>query len=199
MFRFGAKKLVGLLGTFGFIIFGFLPTNAMVSAMASEGATTGISIDTHTSTDEALGKELFQKFQIKKVSCVELKKEDFRLLGEYYMGLMVGENHSAMNGLIMQMIGSAGEGEMHTVMGERLTGCNPNAAYPNFSQPLLNMMQSPAYLTRGQENTGSQNCSNTGNNLGVWLSILILLPAIVLIAFLIFVIIHHKLKHHTND
>ncbi|MBI2416015.1 MAG: hypothetical protein HYV33_05155 [Candidatus Kerfeldbacteria bacterium] len=54
-------------------------------------------IDDHTVREEAEGKIIWQQLQDNEVSCAELTDDNFGSLGEYYMGLMVGNAHESMN------------------------------------------------------------------------------------------------------
>lgn len=50
-----------------------------------------------------------------------LSNQEFELLGEYWMGRMLGSTrtHAAMNARMRQMMGAAGEERMHALMGQR--------------------------------------------------------------------------------
>ena len=100
--------------------------------------------DDHTAREEAEGKEVWEKLQAKTVACQNLSDEDFEHLGEYFMGQMMGDSHSAMNEMITRMHGEEGENQIHIVMGKRLSGCDTSAAFPIGSggwMPMMNMMQ----------------------------------------------------------
>lgn len=79
--------------------------------------------DNHTVSEEAEGKEIWEKLQSKQVTCKDLLDDDFGALGEYYMGQMTGNSHEAMNIMMEQMMGKESEEQMHVVMGKRLSGC----------------------------------------------------------------------------
>lgn len=94
-----------------------------------------------TSQDEAAGKAIFDKLQSKQVQCSQLTDDDFDVLGDYFMGQMMGSAHAAMNARLEQQLGSDGEKQMHVVMGKRLSGCDPALAYPaNGAAFMLAMM-----------------------------------------------------------
>lgn len=84
------------------------------------------------------------RLQAKKITCAELADDDFGVLGEYFMGQMLGASHKAMNDMMTQMMGEKGEVEMHVVMGKKLSGCDSSAAFPlqgtGFMPMMMNMM-----------------------------------------------------------
>lgn len=107
-------------------------------AYAAESADDG-----HTAKEEAEGKEIWGKLQAKQIECVGLADGEFASLGEYFMGLMMGASHEAMNNMMVQMMGEKGEEQMHVVMGKRLSGCDTSAAFPGNGlgyMPMMNMM-----------------------------------------------------------
>jgi hypothetical protein len=77
--------------------------------------------DEHTAREEAEGKVIWEKLRTKEINCQDLSSGDFGALGEYFMGLMVGEQHEAMNNMMIRMMGKEGEEEMHVAMGKRLS------------------------------------------------------------------------------
>ncbi len=120
---------------------------AMPVAVSAQGmmypATTGVSSEqsNQTAQDEAAGKAIFDKLQAGQVQCSQLTDDDFDVLGDYFMGQMMGSAHTAMNARLEQQLGSDGEKQMHVVMGKRLSGCDPTLAYPaNGASFMLNMM-----------------------------------------------------------
>ena len=97
----------------------------------------------HTLREEQEGKELRNKLQTKEIACENLNEEQYGVLGEYFMGQMAGESHAAMNAMMIQTHGENGEEQIHIVMGKRLSGCDPSAAFPVGSggwMPMMNMM-----------------------------------------------------------
>ena len=93
--------------------------------------------DDHTAREEAEGKLVWEKLQTKQTTCADLSDEDFGALGEYFMGLMMGEQHEAMNNRMIQMMGEVGEEQMHVAMGKRFSGCDTAAPVP---QNMMNGM-----------------------------------------------------------
>ncbi len=101
----------------------------------------GATVDaTQTAQDEAAGKAIWERLQAKQASCADLKDEDFDKLGDYYMGLMTGSGHAAMDAMMKSRLGDAGESQMHVVMGKRLSGCDLSAQYPSQGYGYLSMM-----------------------------------------------------------
>jgi len=100
-------------------------------------------IDDHTAREEAEGEIVWQQLQSKEVECSDLSDDDFGVLGEYFMGQMLGDSHAAMNEMMMRMHGEDGEEQIHVVMGKRLSGCDTSASFPMGSggwMPMMNMM-----------------------------------------------------------
>lgn len=147
-------KFAGILGAMLALAI-FLPVSRS-SAQMMGGSAYPVLPNDHTSAEEAAGKLIWQKLDSKELSCKGLSDKDFIDLGEYYMGQMAGNNHSALNAMIGRMIGDNGEMAMHEVMGRRLSGCDPNAEYPSFVSPFLGMMQFPMMLGYG---VGSPSCN----------------------------------------
>jgi len=109
------------------------------------GRNIGVSqeIYDHTIREEAEGKKLWNKLQAKEVACENLSDEQYGVLGEYFMGLMTGDSHAAMNAIMIQMHGEDGEEQIHIAMGKRLSGCDTLVAFPAESlswMPMMNMM-----------------------------------------------------------
>src|SRR3989338_6747592 len=106
-------------------------------------STVSAQTDNHTAREEAEGEIVWQKLQSKEVVCGDLSDENFGVLGEYYMGQMLGDSHEAMNEMMMRMHGEEGEEQIHVVMGKRLSGCDTSATVPGISggwMPMMNMM-----------------------------------------------------------
>src|SRR3989338_2581767 len=49
--------------------------------------------------DETAGKAILEKLQRKEVVCANLTDNDFNLLGDYYMGEMMGSSHKTWTSL----------------------------------------------------------------------------------------------------
>ena len=97
--------------------------------------------DDHTAREEAEGKATWEKLQAKQTACTDLSDEDFGALGEYFMGQMMGSSHSAMNQMMVNMMGEEGEEQIHIVMGKRLSGCDTSVAFPSQGVGFMPMMQ----------------------------------------------------------
>src|SRR3990167_4322305 len=100
--------LVGVLAV-GWL---WLPSAALAQGMMGNSV-----VDDHTALEEAEGKDVWEKLQAKQLDCKDVSEEGFEALGEYFMGQMMGDAHAAMNTMIVQMMGEAGEEQMHGVMG----------------------------------------------------------------------------------
>lgn len=110
-----------------------------VNAQMMGGA--GPAADDHTAREEAEGKAIWEKLEAKDTPCKDLSNDDFERLGEYFMGLMLGDAHPAMNQMMTSMMGEEGEEQMHFVMGKRLSGCDTTAAFPSAGRGFMPMMQ----------------------------------------------------------
>jgi|SRR3989344_150070 len=127
---------------------GGLPARSAGSRRAGEAGFSNSSADwnavvEHTNREEQEGRELWGKLQAKEVACADLDDEQYEVLGEYFMGIMAGDSHAAMNAMMIQMHGEDGEEQIHIVMGKRLIGCDTSAAFPAGSggwMPMMNMM-----------------------------------------------------------
>ncbi len=103
--------------------------------------------DDHTAEEEAKGKIVWEKLQAKEISCADVSDENFGTLGEYFMGIMAGDSHAAMNAMMIQMHGEEWEERIHIVMGKRFSGCDTSAAFPEgasgWSPMITGMWSSP--------------------------------------------------------
>lgn len=120
---------------------GFLALSQAVHAQMFSERLVSTEIYEHTIQEEAEGKEVWEKLKAGEVSCVDLSKDDFEVLGEYFMGQMMGASHSAMNAMMIQMMGEEGEEQVHEVMGRRLSGCDTAATFPFGASSWMPMMQ----------------------------------------------------------
>ena len=108
---------------------------------AASGTAVTSSADTAaTAQDEAAGKAIWEKLQNKTTACADLKDDDFDVLGDYFMGNMMGGSHAQMNAVMKSRLGDDGEKQMHIAMGKRLSGCDTSAAFPAGSENLMPMM-----------------------------------------------------------
>ena len=127
-------------------VFGALGVTLLLSGSVSAQGMLGsgaVNSDNHTAREEAEGKIVWEKLQAKQSSCADLSKDDFGVLGEYFMGQMTDASHETMNAMMTQMMGEQGEEQMHVVLGKRLSGCDNSAAFPSQAAdflPMMNMM-----------------------------------------------------------
>src|SRR3989338_8679427 len=145
------KKILIATFLFGSMLFTG-SVNAQMPALSGVEGMGGFSNTTvdwnevveYTAREEQDGKELWDQLQAKEIACSDLSDEKFGVLGEYFMGQMAGESHAAMNAMMIQAHGEDGEEQIHIVMGKRLSGCDPSAAFPAISggwMPMMNMMR----------------------------------------------------------
>jgi hypothetical protein len=80
---------------------------------------------------EVAGQSLIEQLQNKTISCTSLTQGDYENIDEYYMSLMMGSGHDAMDQSIVSRYGEAYDTNMHIAMGERFSGCNTNVAFPS--------------------------------------------------------------------
>lgn len=95
---------------------------------------------TQTTQEEAEGKAIWLRLQSKQATCADLKNADFDVLGDYFMGLMMGGSHAAMNQQLEARFGEADATQMHIAMGKRLSGCDASAAFPASGSGYLSTM-----------------------------------------------------------
>ena len=135
----------------------------VIGARTAQAQNTEITeeIAEHTRREEARGKELWDHLQQQQITCGDLADQDFNALGEYFMGLMMGDSHAAMNAMITRMQGAEGEQQMHIIMGKRFSGCDTSAAFSSLSGGWLPMM---TMMRGGWSLDGDQDRLSTLNN-----------------------------------
>lgn len=156
------KKLIFTI--FGLVVASSFALNANAQMMGgfSNSSADWNKVVEHTLREEKEGKELWAKFQAKEVVCADFGDKQFGVLGEYFMGQMMGDSHAAMNAMMIQMHGEEGEEQIHIVMGKRLSSCNASAAFPAGGNSFMPMMQ---MMTRSG---GNSMMGNWGNNPMGW-------------------------------
>lgn len=134
------KKILLLIGVC--VLLGY--SAQLVHAQGMMGGfqnTTTTEFASQSSTqDEAAGKAIWDKLQNKQVTCANLTDDDFDVLGDFFMGNMMGSSYDYMDQLMTQRLGSDGEKQMHIAMGKRLSGCDTNAVLPSGSDYFTPMM-----------------------------------------------------------
>src|SRR3989338_1242413 len=83
--------------------------------------------------------------------------------------------HIAMNEMMKRMMGEQGEEQMHTVMGKRMSSCEPNAPIPQNRMGMMSMMN-----MMGGGMRGYYPASYSYSNYGYWNIFWILLFATVI-------------------
>lgn len=160
-----------------------LKANAQMMLARSFSTADWEEVTKHTLREEKEGKELWDKFQAKEITCASFNDEQFGVLGEYFMGQMMGDSHAAMNALMIQMHGAEGEQQIHIVMGKRLSGCGTSVALPLGSggwMPMMNMMTGSWSLPLGLNQTN--NMMNFGFGFGFFGWLLMILWWVLIIA-----------------
>lgn len=126
------------------VVVSFAPAaNAQMMSGYSNSVVDWNKVVEHTLREEQEGKELWSKLQAKEVACANMNDDQFGVLGEYFMGQMMGSSHAAMNAMMIQLHGESGEEQIHIVMGKRLSGCDTSANVGGISggwMPMMNMM-----------------------------------------------------------
>ncbi len=135
----------------------------------------------HTAREEKEGQELWSKLQNKEISCTDLDDENFGVLGEYFMGQMMGDAHASMNAMMMQAHGKEGEAKMHIVMGKRLSGCDTSAEFPANMMGLMPMMQMFSPGWSGMMGYGWNNLGFMAWPAVFWITLLLLWTALTLL------------------
>lgn len=98
------------------------------------------AIDNHTKESEAKGELIQKNLRDGSVSCEGLSDDDFHSLGMYFMGLMTGNSHEAMDEIMESEMGKDGEVQMHVVMGKKMSGCDTSAEMPSSGMGFISMM-----------------------------------------------------------
>lgn len=160
-------SVIGIVGL-SFVMSGVVFAQGMPAPSGIEGmGGNTVNSDDHTAREEAEGKIVWEKLQAKQVSCPDLSDDDFGVLGEYFMGIMMGDSHAAMNATMIQMHGEAGEEQIHIVMGKRLSRCDASATVTGVSDGWMQMMMGgPVGITSGSNGVkwSSPFNSNLTNN-----------------------------------
>ena len=148
---------------------GFIAPVANAQMMGNSLNSTADAGDTaeHTLLGEQEGKELWDKLQAQELTCEDLSDEDFHALGMYFMGVMVGDSHEAMDAMMEQMMGEEGENQMHIAMGKRMSGCEPDAPLPQNMMdsgvmPMMMNMMTGGWSSPFNNNNSNNNMMNFG-------------------------------------
>jgi len=123
--------------------------------MGSSLFSTKLLEDPALKQEEALGGSIFQKLQKKELTCSTLSEDEFELLGEYFMGQMMGDAHASMNARLKTSLGDEGEIQTHITLGKRASGCEPTAAYSSAYVGFMPMMGSMFQNGYGWETTNT--------------------------------------------
>lgn len=194
------KKIIALLTLLIMLPTGLVSAQSM---MMGKGATT---TDDHTAKEEALGKAVWDKINKGTIACGALSDDQFALLGEYFMGQMMGDSHVFMNERITQMIGADGEENVHITLGKRLSNCDKNAAFPAGTESFVMPMMGGSFDTwAGIDDSSPWGSANNYRHMyggyhdfgmGAWGWLGEALWWVLVIAGIIFLIRHFGKKHH---
>lgn len=116
------------------VVWNIAPSSVL--AQIADGTNTNNSI----ALEESQGKSIYDKLQTKQTNCSNLVDNDFELLGDYFMGQMMGSSHATMDTLMSQRMGEDNNKLMHITLGKRLSGCNTTAVFPSVGAGFLPMM-----------------------------------------------------------
>jgi len=176
------------------LILFFLSVSLVVSAQSMMGRFFGGSqtSNSETAQEEQEGKRIWEDLKAGQTSCEKLSDNDFELLGEYFMGTMMGDSHSAMNAMLERRLGKEGEEQMHIAMGKRMSGCDTSASYPqgfNF-MPMMGGWSSPRGFNQNNNNSMMWGFSNNpmGWGFGLFGGIFMLIFWILIIAGIVVLI-----------
>lgn len=136
-----------------------------------------------TTQDEANGKAIWDKLQAKQTDCKSLTDDDYDLLGDYFMGLMMGSAHESMNNRMTQVMGDQGEKQMHIVMGKRFSGCDASASLPSQYQGfsyLMPMMGSFNFQNNPWNNNMMSRFGFPGIYVICWISLILVWAVLIL-------------------
>ena len=114
------KRLLAAIGMSA----GLLLVPGVASAHGMTGTSSGMS-------EEQQGQMIYDQLQSKQTTCSALEDDEFELLGDFFMGRMMGESaHGIMDEQMAQYMGDAANTQVHVALGKRLSGCDTNASYP---------------------------------------------------------------------
>lgn len=136
----------------------------MLGILTQSFAQTVANTQTQIAQEEAQGKIIYENLQTNKVSCSNISDNDFELLGDYYMGQMMGGSHAAMDALMTQRIGEDNNRLMHISLGKRLSGCDTSASFPSQGVGFLPMMGMMGNW-QSYDNNGNYNQPNNFNSM----------------------------------
>lgn len=159
------EKIV-FITTFIFVFGLALPISSFAQGtMGNITSTNNVTLqnnDGHTAREEAEEKEIWEKLQAEELKCENLTDENFGALGEYFMGQMMGDSHESMNNMMIQMMGEAGEEEVHVTLGKRMSGCEPNAAMPQnmMNSGMMQMMMGGGMMGNWSNSSALNNFNN---------------------------------------
>ncbi len=183
------KKILVLIPFVSLFMFATPVSAQMMGNFASP--TPATQTQSQTAQDEAAGKAVWDKLQGQQVTCANLKDDDFDVLGDFFMGNMMGANHDSMNQMMVQRLGADGEKQMHISLGKRLSGCDVNATLPQGGSYFAPMMGLSSGMMSGLSNN-SQNSGigkvmgyGYGNMMGNSFGIFGLVTWIALLVFLV--------------
>ncbi len=114
--------------------------DATGNAIPLASSTMAPSSASKTNQEEAEGKMIWEKLQAKQVTCADLSNDDFDVLGDYFMGKMMGASHESMNVNMTQTMGEDNSTLVHISIGKRFSGCDTNAPYPASGENVMKMM-----------------------------------------------------------
>ena len=148
--------------------------------------------DSETFKEEQEGRQIWQNLQSGQTNCQNLSDGDYELLGEYFMGTMMGNSHEAMNAMLERRLGKEGEEQMHIAMGKRMSGCDTSASYPqsfNF-MPMMGGWSSPTGFNQNNNNSMMWGFGNSpmGWGFGLFGLIFMLLFWVLIIAGIVVLI-----------
>lgn len=189
-------------------------------SFAQTAVNTQTNPSTQTAQEEAQGKIIYDNLQANKVSCSNISDNDFELLGDYYMGQMMGSSHAAMDALMTQRIGENNNRLMHIAFGKRLSGCDTSASFPSQGVGFLPMMgimgNWSTYNNNDNYNPPNNFNSMMGNYFGNsmmgfgygygagWLGVILMilfwvLVIVAIVAFVGWLVRQAKITTHNND
>ena len=186
----------------------------------AQTANTQINSNAQILQEEAQGKIIYDNLQANKASCSNISDNDFELLGDYYMGQMMGSSHAAMDALMTQRIGETNNRLTHIALGKRLSGCDTSAPFPSQGVgflPMMGMMGNGlSYNDNGNYTQPSNFNSMMGNYFGNsmmgfgygygagWLGIILMmlfwiLVVVAIVAFIGWLVRRANVAPHNNN
>jgi putative membrane protein len=153
-------KYAGVSGLMGLLFF------TVASAQMMGGGTMMGGTGALTNPEELAGQTTWNNLKTGKTTCTTLVEKDFELLGDYFMGIMMGPLHETMDKYMADTFGEEKNSQIHVTMGKRTSGCDKSAVYPAGFSGFMPMMGGTFSPSGYSPVNNANNMMNYGYGLG---------------------------------